>query len=124
MNPIDLNISATDTSSKILKYRYKHDAKVDVEMSSKKLLFGTSVRYNSNMINIDKVFEAFINGLSPYRAEHNYGYVVLDIRASYHVNNFSTFALICKNLLNEEYTLRPADIQAPRMLTLQYCLQF
>ncbi len=128
MNPIDLNVSADDTTlsenSRILKYRYKHDAKIDVELTYKKFLLGMSSRYNSNMINIDQIFEVFITDAATYREENNKGYIVFDLLGSYKFTEKSTIALICKNLLNKEYTVRPADIQPPRTLTLQYSLQF
>lgn len=128
MNPIDLNASPDDTTlsedSRILKYRYKHDVKLDTELSYKKFMFGLSTRYNSHMINIDKIFEVFITDVATYREEHNKGYVVFDIRSSYQFTAASNIALICKNLLNEEYGVRPADLQPPRTLTLQYTLQF
>jgi iron complex outermembrane receptor protein len=78
MNPIPLDLDkvyATDSEgneityqnsssdSRILKYRYKHIAKIDTEIAYKKLSIGSSCRYNSFMENIDKVFTAvLVNG--------------------------------------------------------------
>ncbi len=54
-------ISSSDTT--ILKYRYKHIAKIDAEIKYKNLSFGSSLRYNDFMKNIDKVFTTvLING--------------------------------------------------------------
>ena len=47
------NNSSSDTS--VLKYRYKHVAKCDVEIYYKKYSLGTSFRYNDFMKNIDLV---------------------------------------------------------------------
>ena len=77
MNPIPLSINevySTDLSGdityensssdpSILKYRYNHIAKLDMELIYKKFSLGSSFRYNDFMKNIDKVFATtLING--------------------------------------------------------------
>ena len=63
MNPISLNQDTiyrstfSDTSVNLLKYRFKHLAKVDVQATYKNFFIGFSCRYNSFMKNIDAVFE-------------------------------------------------------------------
>ena len=63
MNPISLNSNPqyvanfSDTTTNMLKYRFKHLAKADVEATYQKISFGASMRYNSFMRNIDRVFE-------------------------------------------------------------------
>ncbi|SVC87663.1 uncharacterized protein METZ01_LOCUS340517, partial [marine metagenome] len=53
-------ISSSDTT--VLKYRYKHLAKIDAEIIYKKVSLGSSFRYNDFMQNIDKIFtEPLIN---------------------------------------------------------------
>ena len=51
---ITYNNSSSDST--MLKYRYKHIAKADIEAVYKRISLGGSVRYNSFMKNIDKVF--------------------------------------------------------------------
>lgn len=128
MNPLDLNIDPTDTTfstdEKTLKYRYHHQAKFDIEATFKIFSLGMSWRHNSNVINIDKIFEVFIPGVATYREEHNKGFDVFDLRMSAQVTKTSKFSIIINNLLNEEYTERPAFLEPPRTFSLQYVLKF
>ena len=53
--------SSSDIS--ILKYRYRHLAKIDTEIKYKQFSLGNSIRYNSFMENIDWIFTTvYING--------------------------------------------------------------
>lgn len=109
----------------ILKYRFRHLVKGDVELSYKALSGGLSTRYNSFVENIDAVFEEKIGvdyvlpGLKEYRIENNKGLWVFDARVAYTVRERTKINFIVNNFLNQEYTGRPADIQAPRTFILQ-----
>jgi outer membrane receptor protein involved in Fe transport len=138
MNPISLNTSKdyvlmfSDTTSNMLKYRFRHLAKADVEVNYKKYSAGISCRYNSFMRNIDRVFIEDLNptneelyvlpGLREYREKYDQGSLVFDARFGYNVKDYLRLGFIVNNILNAEYVSRPADIQAPRtfMLQLQY----
>jgi outer membrane cobalamin receptor len=124
----DLAVDTFRNSAKtnILKYRYRHLFKGDVEFTIKKFSTGISVRYNSFMENIDKLFEyGFFTSLPPmkeYRQKHNTGDTVWDFRCAYQVLlNLKTSFLI-KNIFNHEYVGRPYDMQPPRTFTLQFSL--
>ena len=131
MNPISLNndsayiASFSDTLSGMLKYRFRHLAKADIEVNYNKLSFGVSCRYNSFMANIDKVFEESIQGtfilpgLKEYRKIYNKGNLVLDARFAYKLNDKVRLSIIGNNILNSEYTSRPGDIQPPRNFAIQ-----
>jgi len=131
-NPIDLNVDKNDTnnssSSRILKYRFYHSAKADIELNYKKISFGISMIYNSKMINIDNVFEdgilgtQILPGLKEYR-QTNGGYTVFDLRAGFQVTEMSKLAVIIKNLANREYMGRPGDVHPPRNIAFQYTLR-
>jgi len=137
-NPINLTVDMKDTlnssTSNILKYRYYHSFKGDIEIKYLKFAIGCSFAYNSFIINIDEAFQkeliqgmassAILPGLKEYREEHNKGVLVIDYRVSYQVTEFSKLAVMIKNITNEEYMGRPGDIQAPRSLALQYVLNF
>ena len=136
-NPINMNIDVTDstysTKDNILKYRYYHSAKADIELKYKKISTGFSFIYKSFMINIDKTFEEavvkgsdiyMLPGLKEYREENNKGYIVFDHRISYQLTEKSKLALITKNIFNKEYMGRPGDIGAQRNMALQYSLVF
>ena len=139
MEPRDLDTisrATKTTTDPILKYRFRTSAKIDMELSFRKVSAGFSFNYFSNMVNIDKVFEdeIIINynntsmnthkyifpGLKEYRAEHNKGEYFIDARLSWQFNANSKLSVIVKNILNREYMIRPGDVQAPRNIALQY----
>ncbi len=134
MNPISLNDNSSyratfsDTTGNILKYRFKHLAKADVEVEYKGISLGFSARYNSYISNIDRVFEESISGtyilpgLKEYRAKNQKGALVFDARVGYSIQETYRIGFVVNNLLNTEYMGRPGDIQAPRSFILQ--LQF
>ncbi len=134
MNPISMNndkyyrATFSDTSGNMLKYRFKHLAKADVEAVYKGFSLGFSARYNSFMKNIDRVFENevvpgtgiyILPGLKKYRQEHNGGNLVFDARIGYEINENYRLGFVVNNFLNTEYMGRPGDIQAPRNFILQ-----
>ena len=138
MNPISLNqdptyrISFSDSTSNMLKYRFKHLVKLDIQATYKKFSLGISLRYNSFMKNIDLMFEEpiltdtgqqfILPGLREYRKNNSNGALVFDSRFIYHITKEMKLNLIVNNLFNAEYVSRPADLQAPRnfLLQLQY----
>ena len=136
MNPISLNndsayiASFSDTLSRMLKYRFRHLAKADIEVNYNKFSFGVSCRYNSFMANIDKVFEESIQGtfilpgLKEYRKIYNKGNLVIDARFAYKLNDKVRLSIIGNNILNSEYTSRPGDIQPPRNFAIQAQIKF
>ena len=150
MNPVSLNKDSTyianysKPNSNLLKYRFKHLAKLDVEANYKKYSVGVSCRYNSFMENIDRIFEisaeevllgaAFaqnivdktfiLPGLLEYRKRYNKGSLVFDFRVGYKINDLMRIGLIANNILNTEYSSRPGDIQAPRNFMLQLQMKF
>ena len=141
MNPISLNSTPqyianfSDTTTNMLKYRFKHLAKADVEATYQKISFGTSMRYNSFMHNIDRVFEDDLDpsltsevyilpGLKAYRQKFNGGNLVFDARFAYLLKEQYRISFIVNNLLNAEVTSRPGDIQAPRLFMLQLQAKF
>ncbi len=141
MNPISLNSNPqyvanfSDTTTNMLKYRFKHLAKADVEATYQKISFGASMRYNSFMRNIDRVFEDDLDpsptsevyilpGLKAYRQQFNGGNLVFDARFAYLLKDQYRVSFIVNNLFNAEVTSRPGDIQAPRLFMLQLQAKF
>jgi outer membrane receptor protein involved in Fe transport len=142
INPISLNFDSTyrssfsDSGSTMLKYRFKHLAKADMQATWKNMSLGLSMRYNSVMSNIDAPFEdglslngypiivngqqvEILPGLKKYREQHNRGSLVFDARMGYEWKDQYRFGFIVNNLLNAEYSTRPGDIQAPRSFMFQ-----
>ncbi len=141
MNPISLNndplykANFSDSTTNMLKYRFKHLAKADVEANYKKISVGFSCRYSSFMRNIDRTFEDDLDpsltsevyilpGLTAYRQQYNKGNLVFDVRFGYKINDQYRIGLIANNILNAEYTTRPGDIQPPRNFMVQIQMKF
>lgn len=111
----------------ILKYRYQHSAKADIELGYKRISFGISCRYNSYMENIDKFFLlpiSGIRGVKESREKNKNGDIVFDSRLSYQINKTAKIGFIVNNVFNREYVGRPADMQAPRTYALQLTVKF
>jgi outer membrane receptor protein involved in Fe transport len=121
-NP-DKNSSVTYN---VLKYRFKHNLKFDAEASYKKLTLGAALLYNSNMEAVDNVFEFdfIIPGVKAYRATHNKGFKTLDIRLSFKPIEKLKLSLIGANILNEEYSYRPALLEGPRNVSVRVDWRF
>lgn len=115
--------------SRILKYRFEHTAKLDVEFVYKWLSVGTSFRYNSAMKNIDAAFFAleqigFLHGLTSFRAKHTQGDYVFDARIAAQVNKIVKVSFIVNNIANRIYSLRPLAVEGPRSFVVQCAVQF
>jgi len=111
----------------VLKYRSKHNAKMDIQATYKNFALGFAVNRSSHVINIDAVLEGVgfefadnpdILGVKAYREENNNGYTRLDTRFSYTYKNAKVSFLI-NNLTNIEYTVRPALIETPISYSLR-----
>lgn len=144
MNPITLNtdsayLSSFSDTTNVLKYRYKHLAKADLQIDYNRWSTGISVRYNSVMINIDKSFEALdvqygsgiipledylLRGLPEYRDQHDKGVTVVDARLSYGINKNAKISAVVNNVFNLEYMTRPGDVQPPRTFAMQFKVEF
>ena len=122
-NIVTYGNSSSDPS--ILKYRYNHIAKLDMELIYKKLSFGSSFRYNDFMKNIDKIFaseffaEEIVGGIPEARDKFKNGDFIVDFRTSYQLNDVTKISLVINNLLNREYMSRPANMMPPRTIALQ-----
>lgn len=126
------NATSLDSSSRILKYRFLHNVKMDMEYTfAKKLSIGMSAKYFSKIINMDRVikdFEELTQALSfmqnlrymDYYNSHRFGNWIFDARLSYNLSEKHRLALIGSNILNRTYSLRPLKIEQPRTIMLQY----
>ncbi len=112
---------ATESSSNsnVLKYRSKHSLKFDLEFRYKKFIIGSGYIYNSRMEAIDLTLLSPLFGVQEYRDKNNKGYGNLDFRISYSFNKNFKLGFISKNVLNEEYMVRPGSLEAPRSYTLR-----
>jgi len=119
------NLSSADYN--VLKYRFRHSAKFDVEsnIASGAFHIGAAMNYTSYMDAIDAAFLGFIPGLEEWRENNNLnGDAIFSARIRYDINEQFNLSAIVKNLSNRQYTLRPALIEAPRNYTLKLNYKF
>jgi iron complex outermembrane receptor protein len=130
------NTTSLDPTNKILKYRFLHNVKADIEfVYNKKISLGFSAKYFSKIVNMDKIIEDFeqitvdnellqdIRYMDYYNA-HRFGNWIFDARLSYQFNEKHKLAIISSNVFNRIYSLRPLKIEPPRTIMLQYTLKF
>ncbi len=130
--------------SSLLRYRNKTMVKNDAQITYKKILLGWSIRYNSVMQNIDNRFEkpliydilnpntAFyynpnlyvLPGLKQYRASHNNGVWINDLRIAFQATKYLKISFLVNNVLNKEFMSRPGLIEPPRTFVMQLAAKF
>jgi outer membrane receptor protein involved in Fe transport len=124
--------TSVDTSNYILKYRFLHTFKGDLELSVYSFTVGLSAKYFSKIENLDKAIEDFEattkaagGSIQPieymdYFYSHNKGQWIFDIRAGCKINEHHEISLISNNFFNKSYSLRPLKVESVRSITLQY----
>ncbi len=125
--------SSMDPGGNVLKYRFKHMFKLDVEFRIFQFGLGISNRYYSKMQNIDKALEnieVLTDGFYPniYRIKainfwkQQDQVSIWDVRGSYIVNSHHRLSILVNNLFNVTYSLRPMKVETPRTFSIQYIL--
>jgi len=126
------NTTSLDSSKGILKYRFLHNVKADMElMINKKLGIGVSAKYFSKIVNMDAIIRDFeeltvdVDILQDLRYmdyfnAHRFGNWIFDARISYQISEQHKLAIIGANIFNRSYSLRPLKIEAPRTIMVQY----
>lgn len=120
IDPIQTDfVAARDTQrnssdENVLKYRFRRMFKLDAETGYGRYFLGWSARYYSNIENIDRAFNEAIPGVERYRESQPSGNWIFDARFGVEVSRHIKCVFNVKNLFNEEFMARPADIQAPR----------
>lgn len=142
-NPIQNTVfsfkeTSFDTTTNVLKYRFKHTFKADVELQFKGIAMGYTVKYFSKMENLDRAIADFedltvqtggsIQAIlfQDFYANNNNGNWIHDLRVSYQLGKDvkHKFAIVVKNMLNRTYSLRPLKIEQPRSAVFQYSISF
>jgi outer membrane receptor protein involved in Fe transport len=130
------NTTSLDPSRGILKYRFLHNVKADMEfIIAGKWGIGASAKYFSKIVNMDAIIKDFelltidVEYLQDIRYmdyfdAHRFGNWIFDARVSYQLNDQHKIAVISSNLLNRSYSLRPLKIEAPRTVMVQYTWKF
>jgi outer membrane cobalamin receptor len=111
--------TSSDTASYILRYRFKHMAKFNLDVQRQQWGFGVGWRYYSFMERIDPVLEFFIPGLNHYREVNRKGTHIWDFRLNYQPTDQWSCSLQIQNSFNTFYATRPAKPDAPRNISLQ-----
>lgn len=106
-----------------LKYRSKVMLRNSFEIGYKQVSLMINHRYNSHMVNVDKIFFLAIPGAREFREKHNKGYHVIDLIWSYQIRK-NTLSFHIFNVLNEEYALIPGSMGAQRSFCIQYRWNF
>jgi iron complex outermembrane receptor protein len=121
------NFTSTDTTDNILKYRFKHIAKADLQITYKRISIGGSWRYYTFMQNIDLTFyrlePVLHSGIEKYRDEHHADTHVFDVRIGVDVSKKFKIAFVVNNATNLSYSLRPLKMESPRTFALQLSLK-
>jgi len=115
-----------DTTGHILKYRSPHLVRFDAQWTHPKGFVGVSARYQSVLQNFDKAFVTFEElefvdwGLRDWLEDHPTLPWIIDLRVGFNVSDHSRLSVVVSNLLNEEYSIRPLAIEAPRLVNVVY----
>jgi iron complex outermembrane receptor protein len=129
------NSTSIDSTGSILKYRFLHTFKCDIELNIYSFSFGISAKYFSRIENLDKSIEEFehytrLPGVQlqdilymDYFYNNNNGKWIFDFRASYKISDHHEVSLICNNFMNNAYSLRPLKAEPIRSVMIQYVLK-
>jgi len=118
------NLASNPTA--FMKYRNRHIIRGDIEYKFQKYTFGFSYRYESGFENVDKIFleEAVIKGVSPQYRNGKIDAHIFDLRAGMPFNENVDLMVQVRNLTQQIYMGRPADMSAPRMYQFQLNYKF
>ncbi len=130
-----LKVANSTSDQNVLKYRFRHTAKMDIESTiKKKVSIGVSLQYNSKMEALDSYFYDLgkfllpdalgdqredLLGVKDYRDNYDNGSLVLDLRLAYNITEQARISFILKNATNKAYTVRPALLEAPMNFTVR-----
>ena len=104
-----------------MKYRNRHIIRADVEYRIKLYTVGLSYRYESGFENVDRIFlnDNVIMGVNQqYRNGQISGHV-FDVRAGMPINEKLDIMVQVRNVTQQIFMGRPADMSAPRMYQFQ-----
>lgn len=126
--PMSYDSTSTDRTDNVLKYRFQHLPKIDVQTTYKAFFIGGSCRYYSFIQNIDRVFYLFDPvanyGIITYREENNKGITIVDARVGMNITKNLTVSFIVNNVFNKSYSLRPLKIESPRTFAMRLSYDF
>ena len=128
--------TSVDPSKDILKYRFLHTIKADIEFDVGNFSTGIGFKYFSKIENLDKAIEDLEDftkqtggTVQPieymdYYYNHNNGSFTFDFRISQLFKEKHKVSFIIDNVLNQWYSLRPLKAEQMRKIIFQYSLTF
>ncbi len=126
--PATYRNTSYDPTDNILKFRIQDLFRADVQVQYERLMVGMSVRYNSDVKNLDAIFVeldtlppplVLRTGAAEWMRTHTTGTTIVDARIGMDITEQFRVAFIVNNLTNEVYSLRPLSIEAPRSMQVQ-----
>ena len=127
--PYTYTSTSYNTDGNILKFRIQDLFRADMQFNYERLMWGVSVRYNSHVRNLDRIFVdldespaaqlRLETGASQWMKDHTTGTTIVDARIGFDLTKEARVAFIVNNLTNEVYALRPLSIEAPRSMQVQ-----
>jgi iron complex outermembrane receptor protein len=127
--------TSLDPTDNILKYRFLHTFKGDIELDAYAFSVGFSAKYFSRIENLDKSIADFEHYTSlpgvqlqdilymDYYENNNNGKWIFDLRASYKISENHEISLIINNFMNNIYSLRPLKAEPMRSVMFQYVMK-
>lgn len=127
--------TSVNPSRDILKYRFLHTIKLDIELDYSKFSIGLGLKYFSKIENLDKAIFDFEDATvatggtmqailyRKYYETHNNGNIIIDGRIGYEIGIRHKVSIISSNIMNRMYSLRPLKAEPMRNITLQYILK-
>ncbi|MDR2835349.1 MAG: TonB-dependent receptor [Bacteroidales bacterium] len=139
------------TTTNLLKYRFKHSIKADFQIDAKRLIAGLSVEWKSAIKNVDRIFcderdladlsteqdiayyfygellsnQVLIPGYWNYRKENaKKTFLNIDVNFGFNFSHNVKAVFVVRNLLNQTFSGRPADICAPRRYEVMVTYKF
>jgi iron complex outermembrane receptor protein len=113
-----------DTTRYVLKYRSPHLFRGDAHFSTDTWFIGASVRYQSQLDNFDQAFIQFEEygfvrwGVADWLEAHPRQPWVADLRLGWNLRPELKVSLVVNNVFNSEYSLRPLNMEPPRLTQL------
>ncbi|MBL7790959.1 MAG: TonB-dependent receptor [Saprospiraceae bacterium] len=120
---INANNSSLKTDN-ILKYRSKHNFKIDLETNISDFSIGLETFYNSKIEAIDAAFLLIVPGLANFRQNEDKGVLTFNVRTAYQISDTFKISFIAGNIFNSISASRPGLMDAPRNLTLRLDCHF
>ena len=133
-NEFSYRTTSIDPGKNILKYRFLHTIKADIEFTVKNFSTGVSFKFFSRIENLDKAIQDLEEytkqtggTIQPieymdYYNNHNNGNFIFDFRVSQIFKEKHKVSLIIDNLFNRWYSLRPLKAEQMRKVMFQYSL--